>query len=281
MEIKENHFIITPKSSFFSFRFREIWKYRDLLILFVRRDFVAMYKQTILGPLWFFIQPIISSFVFYVIFSKVAEIPTDGMPPYLFYLCGLTAWNYFSTCLNSTSNVFVSNSGIFGKVYFPRLIIPLSIVISNLIRFLMQFVIFIIFYLYFYWKGADITFSVYAGLFPVLILLMAGLGLGFGIIISALTTKYRDLTFLVGFGVQLFMYATPVIYPLSQIPESYRNYVMLNPMTGVVETFRLAFLGVGTMNWTALNYSLIVMCILLLLGIALFNKTEKNFMDTV
>lgn len=274
-------FEITPKTSLFAFNFKEIWQYRDLLIMFVRRDFVSMYKQTILGPLWFFIQPIISSFVFYIIFNRVANISTDGMPPYLFYLAGLTAWNYFSTCLNSTSNVFVGNAGIFGKVYFPRLITPLSIVISNLIKFAMQFAIFMLFYLYFYLQGAHIQFTIYAWLFPLLLLLMGGLGLGMGIIVSALTTKYRDLTFLVGFGVQLFMYATPVIYPLSQIPEKYHVYIMLNPMTGVIETFRLAFLGVGIMNWTALWYSLVVMFVLLIIGIVLFNKTEKNFMDTV
>jgi lipopolysaccharide transport system permease protein len=274
-------FEITPKRSLFHFNFKEIWQYRDLLLLFVRRDFVAMYKQTILGPLWFFIQPIISSFVFYVIFTGVANIPTDGMPPYLFYLAGLTAWNYFSSCLTSTSNVFVSNAGIFGKVYFPRLITPLSIVISNLIKFGMQFIVFMVFYVYFYLNGADLHITVYAFLFPVLLLLMAGLGLGLGIMVSALTTKYRDFTFLIGFGVQLLMYATPVIYPLSEIPEKYKAYIMLNPMTGVVETFRLAFLGAGTMNWEALWYSLTVMTIILIVGIMLFNRTEKNFMDTV
>ncbi|HON51984.1 MAG TPA: ABC transporter permease [Bacteroidales bacterium] len=274
-------FEISPKTSLLAFNFKEIWQYRDLLVLFVRRDFVAMYKQTILGPLWFFIQPIISSFVFYIIFNRVANIPTDGMPPYLFYLAGLTAWNYFSTCLNSTSNVFVGNAGIFGKVYFPRLITPLSIVISNLIKFAMQFVVFMMFYVYFYFQGAHIQFTMYAWLFPILLVLMGGLGLAMGIIVSALTTKYRDLTFLVGFGVQLFMYATPVIYPLSQIPEKYHVYIMLNPMTGVIETFRLAFLGVGIMNWTALWYSMATMIVLLFIGIILFNKTEKNFMDTV
>lgn len=274
-------FEITPKTSLFSFDFKEIWRYRDLLFLFVRRDFVSVYKQTILGPLWFFIQPILSSFVFYIIFSKVAKISTDGMPPYLFYLAGLTAWNYFSSCLNSTSNVFVANSGIFGKVYFPRLITPLSIVISNLLKFAMQFVVFMLFYVYYFFKGADIHITEYALLFPVLLILMAGLGLGLGIIASALTTKYRDLTFLIGFGVQLFMYATPVIYPLSQIEPRYQHLIMLNPMTGVIETFRLAFLGVGEMNWTALWYSHAVMIVLLFVGIILFNKTEKNFMDTV
>ncbi|MFO7868861.1 MAG: ABC transporter permease [Bacteroidales bacterium] len=281
MASQEFKFEITPKKSLLAFNFKELWKYRDLLFLFVRRDFIAMYKQTILGPLWFFIQPIISSFVFYIIFNKVANIPTDGMPPYLFYLAGLTAWNYFSTCLNSTSNIFVTNASMFGKVYFPRLITPLSIVISNLIKFSMQFVVFMLFYAYFLYRGADISVTIYALLFPILLLLMAGLGLGLGLIISALTTKYRDLTFLVGFGVQLFMYATPVIYPLSEIPEEYHKYVMLNPMTGVVETFRLAFLGAGNMNWTALWYSIVVMVVLLFLGIIIFNRTEKNFMDTV
>ncbi|MDA3881999.1 MAG: ABC transporter permease [Bacteroidales bacterium] len=281
MTTEEYTFEITPKKSLLAFNFKEIWQYRDLLLLFVRRDFIAMYKQTILGPLWFFIQPIISSFVFYIIFNRVANIPTDGMPPYLFYLAGLTAWNYFSTCLNSTSNIFVTNASMFGKVYFPRLITPLAVVISNLIKFTMQFFVFMLFYLYFLYQGADISVTIYAFLFPVLLILLAGLGLGLGLIISALTTKYRDLTFLVGFGVQLFMYATPVIYPLSEIPEQYQKYVMLNPMTGVVETFRLAFLGAGNMNWTALWYSITVMCVLLFFGIIIFNRTEKNFMDTV
>lgn len=281
MNTHETTYVITPKNSLFSLNLKEIWQYRDLLVLFVRRDFVATYKQTILGPLWFFIQPILSSFVFYVIFNKVAQIPTDGMPPYLFYLCGLTAWNYFSTCLTSTSNVFIANAGIFGKVYFPRLITPLSIVVSNLIKFAMQFLIFILFWGYYYVSGATVHISMYSLLFPVLLIVMAGLGLGSGIIISALTTKYRDLTFLVQFGVQLFMYATPVIYPLSQIPQKYQQLVMLNPMTGVIETFRLAFLGVGTMNWNALYYSIVIMFVLLFVGIVIFNKTEKNFMDTV
>ncbi len=274
-------FVITPKKSLFNFNFKEIWQYRDLLLLFVRRDFVAVYKQTILGPLWFFIQPIVSSFVFYVIFTGVASIPTDGMPPYLFYLAGLTAWNYFSSCLTSTSNVFVSNAGIFGKVYFPRLITPLAIVISNLIKFAMQFIVFMLFYVYFLYHGANLHITIYATLFPVLLLLMAGLGLGLGIMVSALTTKYRDFTFLVGFGVQLLMYATPVIYPLSEIPEKYQGLIMLNPMTGVVETFRLAFLGSSTMNWNALLYSIVSMVVILFVGIVLFNRTEKNFMDTV
>ncbi len=272
---------ILPQNNLFDLRIKEILRYKDLLFLFVRRDFVATYKQTILGPLWFFIQPIVSSFVFYIVFNKVAQISTDGMPPYLFYLAGLTAWNYFATCLNSTSNVFVSNAGIFGKVYFPRLITPLSIVISNLVKFSMQFVVFMLFYVYYLWYGAQISITIYALLFPLLLLLMGGLGLGFGIIISALTTKYRDFTFLVAFGVQLLMYATPVIYPLSQIPEQFQKYVMLNPMTGVIETFRLAFLGAGNINWLALTYSSVVMLVVLFLGIILFNKTEKNFMDTV
>jgi len=272
---------ITPKKRLFALNIKEIWKYRDLLFLFVRRDFVSLYKQTVLGPLWFFISPILSAFIFNVIFNKIANISTDGMPPFLFYMAGNTAWGYFSTCLNSTSSVFVANAGMFGKVYFPRIITPLSIVISNLFKFSMQFLVFMLFFIYFKYHGADIHISRYVLLFPVLLILMAGLGMGIGITASALTTKYRDFTYLIGFGVNLLMYATPIIYPLSEIPEKYKTFIMLNPMTGVVETFRLAFLGSGDMNWDALIYSSIVMITILFIGIILFNRTEKNFMDTV
>lgn len=249
--------------------------------MFVRRDFVATYKQTILGPIWFFIQPIISSFVFFIVFNQFGKIPTDGVPPYLFYLAGLTAWNYFSTCLTSTSNVFVGNAGIFGKVYFPRLITPLSIVISNLIKFGIQFLLFLAFYVAYLFKGADFVPNMYILLLPFLIIIMAGLGLGFGLAISALTTKYRDLTFLLTFGIQLLMYATPVIYPLSQIPAKFQFYIKLNPMTGIIETFKTAFFGTSSVDWMMLGYSFVFMMLMLFGGILIFNKTEKNFMDTV
>jgi lipopolysaccharide transport system permease protein len=272
---------ITPSRGLFSINIREIIQYRDLLFMFVRRDFVANYKQTILGPLWFFIQPLISSFVFYIVFNQFGKIPTDGVPPFLFYLAGLTAWNYFSSCLNSTSNVFVGNAGIFGKVYFPRLITPLSIVVSNLIKFGIQFFLFLIFIVIFASAGADINISYGIALLPMLILIMGLLGLGLGLIISALTTKYRDLTFLLTFGVQLLMYATPVIYPLSEIPEKYKIWIMLNPMTGVLEAFKDAFFSTGAMSLNSLLYSFFSTIIILFLGILIFNKTEKNFMDTV
>ncbi len=272
---------ILPSRSLFSIDLREIIRYRDLLFMFVRRDFVATYKQTILGPIWFFIQPIISSLVFYIVFNRFGKIPTDGVPPYLFYLAGLTAWNYFSTCLTSTSNVFVGNAGVFGKVYFPRLITPLSIIISNLIKFGIQFLLFLSFYIFYLFKGAYFSPNIYILLLPILILIMAGLGLGLGLAISALTTKYRDLTYLLAFGVQLLMYATPVIYPLSQIPEKFRFYMMLNPMTGIIETFKTSFFNTSSIDWSMLGYSFGFMIIMLFVGVLIFNKTEKNFMDTV
>lgn len=272
---------ILPSRSLFSVDLKEIIRYRDLLFMFVRRDFVATYKQTILGPIWFFIQPIISSFVFFIVFNQFGKIPTDGIPPYLFYLAGLTAWNYFSTCLTSTSNVFVGNAGIFGKVYFPRLITPLSIVISNLIKFGIQFLLFLAFYAFYLIKGATFAPNINILLLPLLIIVMAGLGLGFGLAISALTTKYRDLTFLLAFGIQLLMYATPVIYPLSQIPAKYQLYMKLNPMTGIIETFKTGFFGTSSVDWFMLGYSTVFMLVMLFAGVLIFNKTEKNFMDTV
>jgi lipopolysaccharide transport system permease protein len=275
------HTEITPKTSLFDFNFKEIIQYKDLLFLFVKRDFITLYKQTILGPLWYFIQPIMTSVVFYVVFNKFGNIPTDGIPPFLFYLSGLTAWNYFSTCLTSTSSVFVGNASIFGKVYFPRLITPLSIVMSNMIKFAIQFFLFIAFYVFYYIKGVPLEVTLNLLWIPVLIVLMAGLGLGFGLVFSALTTKYRDLTFFLTFGVQLFMYATPVIYPLSEIPEKYQFYIKLNPMTGIIETFKTAFFNTTQVDAYMLLYSFGFMMVLLFSGIIIFNKTEKNFMDTV
>lgn len=275
---------ITPKKHLLDINFKELWDYKDLLFLFVRRDFVSVYKQTILGPLWFFIQPIFTTLIFTVVFGQLASIPTDGLPPLLFYMCGITTWNYFSECLNKTSNTFVANAGIFGKVYFPRLILPLSIVISNLLKFGIQLLLFIGFLLYYYFTGAAIHPNFTILLLPLLIILMAGLGLGFGIIISSMTTKYRDLQFLIIFGVQLFMYATPIVYPLSLAKEKLGEYSWvadLNPMSSIVETMKYAFLGQGDFSIYQLGYSFIFMIVLLFIGIITFNKVEQTFMDTV
>jgi len=273
--------IIKPKKHLLDINLKDIWHYRDLIKLFVRRDFVAKYKQTILGPLWFLIQPILTTLIFTVVFGNIAKIPTDGLPHLLFYLSGIVGWTYFSTCLNATSKTFVANAGIFGKVYFPRLTLPISIVISSLIQFFIQLLLLFAFMIYFKIIGANFSMNVYLFLLPVLIVLMASLGLGFGIIISSLTTKYRDLTNLVGFGVQLWMYATPIIYPLSEIPDKYRIYVLANPLTPIIETFRFALLGAGTVNWLHLLYSLGFAIFVLVIGIVLFNKVEQTFMDTV
>ncbi len=274
--------VIRPKSKWFDMNFKDIWNYRDLLILFVRRDFVAVYKQTVLGPLWFFIQPILTTVVFTVVFGNIAKISTDGIPPFVFYLSGITAWNYFAECLNKTSTTFTSNASIFGKVYFPRLIMPISTVASNLIKFFIQFLLFLgaVFY-FMYFQGSTIQPNIYILYMPLLIFLMAGLGLGFGMIISSMTTKYRDLTFLVGFGVQLLMYATPVIIPLSEIGEKYRWIVLANPMTPIIETFRYAFLGSGTTDPWHLLYSVAFTVVVLFFGILIFNRVEKSFVDTV
>jgi len=273
--------IIRPKSGWFDLHLSDLWRYRDLTMLFVWRDFVAQYKQTILGPLWYLIQPLFSTIVFTVVFGRVAKIPTDGLPPFLFYMAGVTCWSYFAECLTRTSGTFITNAGLFGKVYFPRLTVPLSIVISNILKFGIQFLFFIGFIAYFMINGAHIRPNYWIFLMPYLLLLMAGLGLGAGIIISALTTKYRDLQQLVTFGVQLLMYATPIVYPLSVVPDKYKWLVLLNPMAPIVETFRYAFLGSGSLSVTYLLYSTITTLILLLLGVILFNQVEKTFMDTV
>jgi len=272
---------ISPRDKLFDLRLRDIWNFRDLLMLFVHRDFVAVYKQTILGPLWFFIQPLLTTLVFTVIFGKVAKIPTDGLPPIIFYLAGVTAWNYFAECFRKTANSFTQNAHIFGKVYFPRVIVPLSITLTNLITFGIQFLLFLGFLFYFMYSNAVVQPNVYTLLFPVLILVMGVMGLGFGMLVSALTTKYRDLQFLVTFGIQLLMYATPVIYPISAIPAKYHWIILANPMTSVIETFRYAFLGAGSFSWGGLAYSCLFTIGIFLLGLVVFNRTEKNFMDTV
>ncbi len=273
--------IIRPKRHWFDINLKEIWNYRDLVVLFVRRDFVARYKQTILGPLWFIIQPLLTTLMFTVVFGKIAKISTDGLPPMLFYMTGITAWNYFSSSLRATSTTFTGNAGIFGKVYFPRLVTPISVVISGIIQFIIQFLFLLAFMTYFGIIGADFSPNKYVFLIPVLVILMAGLGLGFGIILSALTTKYRDLTNLVEFGVQLWMYATPIVYPLSELSGTYKTAALLNPVTSIIETFRYSLLGAGSVNYTYLLYSFGFMIVTLTIGILLFNKVEQSFMDTV
>ena len=275
---------ITPKSSLFDLRIKDTWHYRDLLLLLVRRDFVAFYKQTILGPIWFFLQPVITILIYNLVFNNLANIPTDSIPAPLFYLAGTIMWNYFSDCLTKTSTVFKDNAAMLGKVYFPRLIMPLSIVLSNLVRFAVQFTLFLILTFFYWTKGFSIAPNSAAFLFPVLILLIAALGLGLGMVISAVTTKYRDLAFVVTFGVPLLMYTTTVIYPLSEAVKKYPAYswiIKYNPITPVIETLRYGFLGKGTFSWGLLGYSAGITTIILLLGIIIFNKVERTFVDTV
>jgi len=282
--MKQNHWtlVIKPKVSWFDIDLLDIWRYRDLLLLLVKRDFISVYKQTILGPIWFIIQPLLTTIVFIVIFSNVAEIPTDGAPPALFYLSGLVIWNYFSTCLNKTAITFSANEGIFGKVYFPRLIMPISNVISALISFAIQLALLIGLILYFsiIYK-VNIQINNFTLLIPFILLTVASLALGFGIIISSLTTKYRDLVHLITFGIQLLMYATPVIYPLSFFEGQYKYILLLNPLTSLIEMFRYALLGVGDFNIFYLTYSIIFTVTSLFLGILIFNKVEKSFMDVI
>jgi len=284
MQANEQEWTIEAKASLFDLKLTEIWAYRDLLGLLVRRDFVSFYKQTILGPLWFFIQPLFTTIIFTFIFGNLAGISTDGLPKPLFYMAGITAWNYFADCLTKTSTVFKDNASIFGKVYFPRLIMPLSIVVSNLVRFGVQMILFLLLMAYFYFTGQKFHITWAIALFPVIIMLMALLGLGAGMIISAMTTKYRDLAFLVTFGVQLLMYATTVIYPLSTAIEKFPAYawvIQYNPMTPILETFRYGFLGEGSFSWGSLGYATGVTMFLLIFGIVIFNKVERNFVDTV
>jgi len=274
--------VITPKKGVFEINFKEIWQYRDLVMLFVRRDFVSTYKQTILGPIWFFIQPLFTSLIFIIIFTRIARLSTDGLPPLLFYLAGITIWNYFSECLSKTSNVFVANANIFGKVYFPRLSNPLAIIISNLIKFGIQLLLLIVILGYYiYNEQINFTLRPEIALLPYLILLMALLGLGLGIIFSSLTTKYRDLTFLLQFGIQLLMYATPVIYPLSSASGKLKTILSLNPLTPIVESFRRIVLGQEILDYTSIIYCSIFTFLTLFVGIVVFNQVEKSFMDTV
>ena len=273
--------VIRPQRNLLDLRLGELWRYRDLVMLFVRRDFVSVYKQTILGPLWCLIQPLLTTITYTVIFGNIADLPTDGLPPFLFYMSGIVIWTYFAECLTKTSNTFVQNSNLFGKVYFPRMAVPVSILLSNLITFGIQFLLFLAFMGFFAIKGAPIQSNLWVLLSPILVLMMAGLGLGFGIIVSSLTTKYRDLRFLVQFGVTLLMYATPVIYPVSSIPEQFQLLIRLNPMTSIVEAFRYAFLGAGSVRSLDLLYSFGFMLVVVFIGSVIFNRVEQTFMDTI
>lgn len=275
--------VIKPKEKLLSIDFKEIWHYRDLLFLFVKRNIITQYKQTILGPLWYVIQPLMTTIMYMVVFGGIAKISTDGLPQPLFYLAGICFWQYFSDCLNKTSNTFVNNAGIFGKVYFPRLVTPLSDVTSNLVRFGIQFTLFLCVYLYYIiFTDVHVAPNWYALLFPLLVMMLAGLALGFGVLFSSMTTKYRDLQLLLSFFVSLWMYATPVIYPLSTITNPKILLVMqLNPLTGILEFFKYGFLGVGCHEWWMLGYSFGFMVVLLAIGIIVFNKVQRSFMDTV
>jgi len=282
MQDEDWDMIIESQRSLLDLRLGELWRYKDLVMLFVRRDFVSIYKQTILGPLWYLIQPLLTTITFTIIFGSIASLPTDGLPQFLFYMSGTVVWSYFAACLTKTSETFVQNANLFGKVYFPRLAAPVSILISNLITFAIQFVMFILFMLFFVLQGSDIHPNwLWIALSPFFVIIMAGLGLGFGIIISSLTTKYRDLRFLVTFGVQLLMYATPVIYPVSSIPARFQWIVLANPMTPIIEAFRFAFLGAGTVNINSMLYSFGFMLVVVIAGSIIFNRVEQTFMDTV
>ena len=275
--------IIKPKTSLLQVDFRELWQYRDLYRMLVKRDIVVWYKQTILGPLWFFIQPILTTIMFMIVFGGIAKIGTDGIPQPLFYLAGICLWNYFAESLNQTSNTFIQNSALFGKVYFPRLVVPFATVTSNLVRLGIQLLLFVFVYLYFaFFTEATVAPNLYICLVPLLILLLSGLALGFGVLFSSLTTKYRDLTFLLSFLVQLWMYATPVIYPLSTIENpTLKKMMLLNPMTAILETFKYAVLGVGQFRFEYLTYSALFTLFIMALGIVVFNKVQRTFMDTV
>jgi lipopolysaccharide transport system permease protein len=281
-EDKDWSLVIKPKTGLFELNFKELWLYKDLIFLLVKRDFVSFYKQTILGPIWFLAQPMLTTLMFLLVFGKIANLPTDGVPQVLFYLAGVTCWTYFAESLTKTSETFITNANIFGKVYFPRLIIPLSIIISNMIRLGIQLLLFFAVLLYYIiFTDANIHLTWAIALFPVLILLMGFLGLGLGIIFSSLTTKYRDLRFLLTFGITLLMYATPVVYPLSLAPEKYRWLIVANPISSIIETFRFAFLGSGEFNSLYFGYSCVATIVIMAVGVLIFNRVEKTFMDTV
>ncbi len=274
--------IIKPQTKLWEVDFKELWRYRDLWAMYVKRDIITQYKQTVLGPLWFLIQPALTTIMYMVVFGGIAGISTDGLPQPLFYLAGICMWQYFADCLNKTSSTFIQNQNIFGKVYFPRLVAPLSTITANLVKLGIQLLLFLIIYLYYIIIGVNVAPNWAILLFPLLVIMLAGLALGFGIIISSLTTKYRDLTILFTFVVQLWMYATPIIYPLSTITnEKIKLCMMINPITSIVETFKYGFLGVGEFSWGMLGYSFGFMVVLLAIGIMMFNKVQRSFMDTV
>lgn len=272
---------IKAENSLLSINFKELWHYRDLLLMIVKRDFITFYKQTILGPIWFFIQPILTMAIYVVLFGQVAKLPTDGVPKIVFYLSGIIIWNYFSDALTKTSTVFKDNAAMFGKVYFPRLIMPFAIVVSGLMKFAIQFGLFVLVVLYYTFVDKSIHPNLWVLATPLLILLMAGFALGLGMIFSSLTTKYKDLVFLLTFGIQLFMYATPVVYPISALPQKYKAIVSANPLTGIFECFRYAYLGSGGFEPSRLILSTVSIVVLLIVGVVVFNKVEKSFMDTV
>lgn len=273
--------IIKPKTGWFDINLKELFQYKDLITMFVKRDFKTLYKQTILGPLWIIINPLLTTIMYTIVFGNIANISTDGMPQIVFYMLGTTVWTYFSSSLTKTATTFTGNAAIFGKVYFPRLVTPIATVVSGLINFAVQFVMFLCFAIYFYIVGAPIHPNIYILLTPLLLVELAALALGFGIIISSLTTKYRDLAVLVTFGVQLWMYATPVVYPASQLGGKLKTLMMLNPISPIVESFRYAFLGSGEMPWTFLGISVVSTFIVMFIGVILFSRVEKTFMDTV
>lgn len=273
--------LIKPIHGWFNVNFKEIIQYWDLILLFVKRDFVVFYKQTILGPLWYVIQPLLNTLVFTLIFGKVAKIPTDGIPPFIFYLSGTVVWSYFSLCLNLTGKTFVGNVNIFGKVYFPRITVPISIALSAVLQFIIQFTIFFGFFLYFWYAGTDIKPNIYVFTLPLIVLHMAILSVGVGLIISAATAKYRDLTFAMAFLIQLWMYLTPVVYPLSEVPDKLKIFILINPMTAVVESFRGVFLGVSSLTMEGLLLSILITILSFIGGVIIFSRVEKTFMDTV
>lgn len=280
--IKDWDLVIEPQRSLFKLNLKDVWRYRDLLGLLVKRDFTTMYKQTILGPIWIFIQPLFTTITYVFIFGNLAGISTDGLPKPLFYLSGIIAWNYFSECLNGTSNVFRANAAIFGKVYFPRLIMPLTLVISNLVKFGIQLILFVLVLAYYSLNsGYTPSLNLSLLLLPLLVLLLASIALGLGMIISAMTTKYRDLSFLLSFGITLLMYASPVIYPLSAAPAKYQNILLLNPMSSIIEGFRYTLLGNNSFELTSLVYTTCFAVVALIMGTVVFNKVEKDFVDTV
>ncbi|MFM1794716.1 MAG: hypothetical protein RL642_1101 [Bacteroidota bacterium] len=274
--------IIRPKSHILDINLKEVWQYRDLLLMFIKRDFAAQYKQTILGPLWHFVQPLFTTLIFVVVFSKIAAISTDGLPPLLFYLSGITIWNYFSSCLVATSSTFVSNAYIFGKVYFPRLIMPIAVVLSNMVKFGIQLLLLLGAMVWYAFDGVALNFGMHLFYIPILLVMMAGMGLGLGVIISSMTTKYRDFTVLVTFGVQLLMYATPVVYPMSTVQNTdLKFWLSINPLAPIIEAFRYSLLGVGSFEPLHLIYSALFICVVMVIGLLMFSKVEKTFMDTV